>query len=187
VSFPFRKLIMRWFRTDQSHRLGDTAPEASSYGLQLEEPNHNTESKNESDDPQHSNWKIILPVVFSLCLAVFLTALVCLSYRSIVTHLLTTVRIRIEPLLESQYLRFLTTSNPSMTLRGTKARICLPLLRYNCQLAKYTYVCLSFCSHVANSRYNRPFFLPNGPSLYSWQYSKSVLSSALQLPIPLCS
>jgi hypothetical protein len=173
---------MRWVKTNQSHRLGERAPEASSYGLQLENLDHNTECKNESDNSQHSSRKITLPVVFSLCLAVFLTALVCLSYRSIVIHLLTTVPIRIEPLLESQYLRFLMTSNPSMTLRGTKARIYLPLLRYNCQLARYTYVCFSFCSHVANSKYNRLFFLPNGPSLYSWQYSKSVLSSVLQLP-----
>ena len=178
---------MRWFRTNQSHRLGETAPEASSYGLQLEKPDHNTECKNESDNPQNSSQKIIFPVVFLLCLAIFLTALVCLSYRSIVIHLLTTIPIRIEPLLESQYPRFLMTSNPSMTLRGTKARICLPLLRYSCQLAKYTYVCFSFCSRVANSKYNRPFFLPNGPSLYSWQYSKSVLSSVLQLPTPLRS
>ena len=178
---------MRWFRTNQSHRLGEAAPEAGSYELQPEKPNHNTECKNESVNSQHSSRKITLPVVFSLCLAIFLTALVCLSYRGIVTHLLTTVPIRIEPLLESQYLRFLMSFNPSMTLRGTKARICLPLLRYNCQLAKYTYVCFSFCSHVANSKYNRPFFLPNGPSLYSWQYSKSVPSSVLQLPTPLRS
>jgi hypothetical protein len=72
---------MRWFRTNQSRPLGETASEASSYALQLQKTDQNTECKNESDNPQHSSQKIILPVVFSLCLAVFLTALVCLSYR----------------------------------------------------------------------------------------------------------
>ncbi|KAF2489863.1 MFS general substrate transporter [Lophium mytilinum] len=66
---------MRWPRPNHSHRLGESAPEASSYELQLEGPDHKAEYKNESDDPQHSSQKVILPVVFSLCLAVFLTAL----------------------------------------------------------------------------------------------------------------
>ncbi|KAF9734949.1 hypothetical protein PMIN06_011010 [Paraphaeosphaeria minitans] len=66
---------MPLFKFNPSQRLNTAASEASSVPLRLEEFNLKTESKATPEQVPRSHPKVILPVVFSLCLAVFLTAL----------------------------------------------------------------------------------------------------------------
>jgi hypothetical protein len=129
---------MRWFRAKRIQHPDTAAAEANSFPPELKDFEHKTENNTTNESVPRSDPKVVLPIVFSLCLAVFLTALVCLPYGSI-TMQLTVLPIRIEPSLESQYPRSQMTSSPSMTSRGTKARTYLRLPRYNCQSAKYTY------------------------------------------------
>ncbi|KAK7188624.1 hypothetical protein DPSP01_005584 [Paraphaeosphaeria sporulosa] len=66
---------MPLFRSNQSQSPGTTASEASSFPLRLEEFELETGSKTTHEKAHKSESKVVLPVVFSLCLAVFLTAL----------------------------------------------------------------------------------------------------------------
>ncbi|KAF2802381.1 putative MFS multidrug transporter [Mytilinidion resinicola] len=62
---------MRWPKTEQLRPAGERAPGSSD----LRPRNEQLESKVETEHDHYSSLKVILPVVLSLCLAVFLTAL----------------------------------------------------------------------------------------------------------------
>ncbi|OAL49071.1 MFS general substrate transporter [Pyrenochaeta sp. DS3sAY3a] len=69
---------MRWLKTHNSHRLEDRAPdEANHHKLhELSNLDQTPRPQTQQEHPQIVyNRKVVLPVVFSLCLAIFLTAL----------------------------------------------------------------------------------------------------------------
>jgi hypothetical protein len=74
---------MRSFGTEKVQHPDTKAAEANSFPPELKDSEHKTEDKTTYEKAPRSDPKVVLPIVFSLCLAVFLTALVCLSYESI--------------------------------------------------------------------------------------------------------
>ena len=74
---------MPWYRFNRSQHADATVSEKSSVELKHEESNLKHEPEAPPETPREkvpkSDPKVVLPVVFSLCLAVFLTALVSFS------------------------------------------------------------------------------------------------------------
>ena len=98
-------------------------------------------SGTDSSEAQYPSFKIVLPTVLSVCLTVFLTALVSLlSHRlEILTQRLITTT-RTEPLLASPFQRYQITFTPSTRLLGTSLPFSSPTVPSNCLWAKSMYV-----------------------------------------------
>ena len=98
-------------------------------------------SGTDSSEAQYPGFRIVLPTVLSVCLTVFLTALVSLLSHllKIVTQRLITTT-RTEPLLASPFLRYQITFTPSTKLRGTSLPFSSPIAPSNCLWAKSMYV-----------------------------------------------
>ena len=129
VSKHIQIFSMGWPETEQLRPIGERALGSSDLRPRYEM----LESKVETEHDHYLSFKVILPIVLSLCLAIFLTALVRRSCGSLNVQLLMNNAFRIGPLSVSRYQRFPTTSNLSTTLRGTRAGIYLHLLHYNYQ------------------------------------------------------
>jgi MFS family permease len=95
-------------------------------------------SGTDSSEAQYPGFKIVLPTVLSVCLTVFLTALVGLLSHLLTQRLITTTRT--EPLLASPFQRYQITFTPSTKLLGTSLPFSSPTAPSNCLWAKSMYV-----------------------------------------------
>lgn len=98
-----------------------------------------------SDVAEYPGQRVVLLTVLSICLAVFLTALVSLISRLLrleIECLITAIRI--EPLLALQFPQYQIISTPSTTYLGTSPRTYSPSAPSNCPWARSMYVMLVF-------------------------------------------
>lgn len=122
--------------SDEAHSPGleMVLPETTVQLEPKDEPSANINS-NDTDDQQYPGLKVILLTTLSICLVVFLVALVSPPTKPLprTTHLINHPLPRTEPSSASPSPQSQTDSTPSTKFPGMSPVISLPLVHFSCQ------------------------------------------------------
>lgn len=150
----------------QSTGLETVLPEKTVQLEPKDEPSPNI-NINDTDDKQYPGFKVVLLTSLSICLVVFLVALVSPPTKPLprTTHLTNHPLPRTEPSSASPSPRSQTNSTPSTKYPGMSPVTSSPLVHSSCQWERYMLVASSpFTRPFAKVYRNRPSSPPKTPS-----------------------
>ncbi len=154
--------------SDEAHSPGFemVLPEKTVQLEPKDQPSPNINS-NDTDDSQYPGFKVILLTTLSICLVVFLVALVSSPIEPLprTTHLINHPLPRTEPSSASPFPQSQTNSTPSTKFPGMSPVISSPLVHSSCQWERYMLVASPPVTRPFAKVYrNRHSFPPKTPS-----------------------